>query len=122
MIDWLLNLFGLQRRVSALSFDELEMLSEPRNSQWPKVRSKHLEKQPVCMVCGGKESLQVHHIEPFHKNPEKELDENNLITLCDGKFRCHLLFGHLLYWRSHNPNVVEDAETWSNKIKNRPLD
>mgnify|MGYP003350581189 CR=1 FL=1 len=119
-IDWFLNLFGLQRKIQALSFDELQMLSEPRSSQWPKVRAKHLEKQPTCVVCGGKDYLQVHHIEPFHSNPTKELDENNLITLCDGKFRCHFLFGHLLSWRSYNPNVVEDTQLWHEKIKTRP--
>ena len=51
---------------------------------------------------------------------DKELDENNLITLCDGKSRCHLLFGHLLSWKSFNPNVVEDCKIWSEKINNRP--
>lgn len=120
LIDWFLSFLGLERRVSALSFDEIYILSIPRSSKWPKVRKQHLEKQPVCQVCGSDELLEVHHISPFHHDPDKELDLDNLITLCNGKARCHFLFGHLLSWQSHNSNVVEDAKIWSEKIKNRP--
>ena len=61
--------------------------------------------------------LQVHHIEPFHTNPDKELDENNLITLCS---TCHFVFGHLKKWQSYNPDVLVDVETFNRKIENRP--
>jgi hypothetical protein len=120
LIDWFLSFFGLQIKVSSLSFDDIYILSIPRSSKWSKVRKQHLEKQPVCQVCGGDELLEVHHISPFHNDPDKELDADNLITLCNGKFKCHFLFGHLLSWKSYNSTVVEDAKIWSEKIKNRP--
>lgn len=46
-----------------------------------------------------------------------ELDPENLITLCEGPaFNCHLFFGHLRNWSSHNPDVREDAAMWREKI------
>jgi len=69
-------------------------------------------------ACGRKEDLEVHHIIPVHKDPSKELDPNNLITLC-GK-TCHLMFGHLMDYKSWNPNVEEDSELYLSKIKMRP--
>jgi hypothetical protein len=70
------------------------------------------------MGCGTNNGLEVHHIEPFHLNPEKELDTNNLITLC--KKHCHLAIGHLMDYKSWNPDVVDDAGVYLNKVKNRP--
>lgn len=89
-----------------------------RSSSWNKVRQEHLKNQPYCQACGKKNDLQVHHIEPYHKNPDRELDPDNLITLC-GK-NCHLVFGHLLDYKSWNENVKEDCEIYLNKIQNRP--
>ena len=78
LIDWILGVLGLQRKISALSLDEVFILAIPRSSKWATVRKKHLQKQPICQVCGAEDNLQVHHIEPFHNDPDKELDENNL--------------------------------------------
>lgn len=89
-----------------------------RSSQWPKVRAEHLKKQPFCQACGSKNSLQVHHIEPVNVNPNKELDPENLITLCS-KY-CHLAIGHLMDTKSWNPNVIEDSKVYYNKVCNRP--
>ena len=94
-------------------------LGSGRSSQWPAVRKKHLEKEPNCCVCNSKEELNVHHIIPFHIDATKELDENNLITLCE-KNNCHFLFGHYLNWKSYNPTVVKDSKEWRERIKNRP--
>lgn len=92
-----------------------------RSSQWPKVRLAHLKKEPVCQACGSKLKLEVHHILPFHLFPAKELDPANLITLCEGDVvNCHILFGHLRLWESHNPAVREDTAVWLKKIQNRP--
>ncbi len=91
-------------------------LSNKRSGKWRSVRKKHLLKQPNCAVC-GKRSEVVHHIIPFHIDRSKELDANNLITLCEDH---HLLFGHLFCWSSHNSSVVEDARIWREKIANRP--
>jgi 5-methylcytosine-specific restriction endonuclease McrA len=93
-------------------------LSVARSSDWPKVRKEHLKTQPFCQACGTIKDLEVHHIEPVHLVPQKELDVNNLITLCGS--RCHLLFGHLMDYKSWNTNVVEDTNIFYNKIQKRP--
>ena len=93
-----------------------------RSHHWPKVRKEHLEKHPTCEVCGSKIQLEVHHIVPFARDPEKELDPENLITLCENSndgVICHLLFGHLGNYRFLNPDVVKDAKTWKEKFNNR---
>lgn len=75
----------------------------------------------VCAVCGKKKSwklsLQVHHIVPFSVNPDLELEPSNLITLCGDH---HLWVGHLGWFQSWNPNVVEDAQAMNDRIMNRP--
>lgn len=89
-----------------------------RSSQWPKIRKKYLEKNPNCAICGSKVKPEVHHIIPVHVDPSKELDESNLITLCD-KY-CHFIFGHLMSWHSWNTNILSDAQIFNEKINNRP--
>jgi len=91
----------------------------PRSPGWRKVQQEHLKKEPNCVICDGVEDLNVHHIEPFHIHPEKELDPNNLITLCNHN-RCHYTFGHLMSWKSWNADVRADVALWHEKIKNRP--
>jgi 5-methylcytosine-specific restriction endonuclease McrA len=93
-------------------------LGVKRSSKWPRVRAEHLNKNPRCAVCNGTKKLEVHHIEPYHLAPEKELDPNNLITLCEGKkfVTCHILFGHLGSYKKINLNVREDAEIWNKKL------
>ena len=91
-----------------------------RSDKWPKVEKAHLQKQPACLVCGSKVNLQVHHIFPFHYaialgRPDLELDDRNLITLCEvaGKDH-HLLVGHLDNFKSSNLNVLEDVKKYKN--------
>ena len=92
-----------------------------RSSKWRKVRKKHVNENPFCAVCEDVRKLEVHHIEPFHVNPDRELDPANLVTLCDRKnIGCHYVFGHLKSWKSHNRTLEEDIEIWNDKIKNRP--
>tara|TARA_Y100000385_G_scaffold154814_1_gene160518 strand:+ start:7953 stop:8282 length:330 start_codon:yes stop_codon:yes gene_type:complete len=99
-------------------FRHSDKLHIQRSSQWPKIRKKHIEKQPCCMACGSCKKPEVHHIVPVHVDPTKELDPDNLITLCD-KY-CHFMFGHLMYYKSWNENIVKDAERYLNMVKNRP--
>ena len=80
-----------------------------RSSHWPTVRNKHLEENPLCSACGSHKRLQVHHIQPFHLNPELELDPSNLITLCMDTNECHLSIGHGDSFKAFNPNVKDDA-------------
>lgn len=91
-----------------------------RSSGWSKVRKEYLKIHNRCEVCGNKKSLQVHHKKDFSTHPELELDPTNLMTLC-GKRRCHLLIGHLNYWKSINPDAVIDAKLWREKINKRRM-
>lgn len=95
--------------------------SNPRSSHWPKVRAAFLLQFPRCSVCGRREMLNVHHVEPYHIAPDLELDPANLITLCEGVVNCHLLFGHLMNWSAWNPEVRRDAARWASKIQGRSI-
>lgn len=86
-----------------------------RSSEWTNVRNKFLREHPTCAACGGKKSLNVHHIFPFEYYPERELDAaGNLITLCEdgpASMNCHFVYGHCgVSWTHWNPHVVHDAE------------
>ena len=95
---------------------------EGRSPQWNRVRKTHLFNHPSCAACGGKDSLEVHHIEPFHIYPSKELDPTNLITLCSAKGReCHIRFGHGFNWKHYCPAVVLYAEQELHRLKERIL-
>jgi 5-methylcytosine-specific restriction endonuclease McrA len=92
-----------------------------RSSRWPKIRKIHLVTNPACAVCGGVKKVEVHHIVPFHVNPDLELEATNLITLCEdtrGGLTCHLAIGHLGNYKNVNKNVVEDAVYWNERLKN----
>ena len=89
-----------------------------RSSNWRTVRAEHIKKHPKCAACGRKDGLEVHHIVPYHVDPSRELDPENLITLC-GKY-CHFVFGHLMDWKSWNENVVEDAIEYNIAKNKRP--
>lgn len=89
-----------------------------RSSKWPSVRQNHLKKEPCCKCCGSCIKPEVHHIVPVHIDPSKELDPDNLITLCD-KY-CHFIFGHLMNWKSYNMNIEKDCINFYIKIQKRP--
>ena len=91
-----------------------------RSGKWPEVRAKHLQEEPKCQWCGGTASLEVHHIKPFHLNPDDELQDSNLITLCEKSGEnCHLKHGHPVIENGQvveynfrtgiNPNVRQDC-------------
>jgi len=93
-----------------------------RSSGWNKVRKQKLKEHPYCACCGrkytilNKHRLQVHHIHDFSTYPELELVMSNLIVLCG---RCHLLIGHLGWWKSINPTVLTDSQVLYYKIQHR---
>jgi 5-methylcytosine-specific restriction enzyme A len=93
-----------------------------RSPHWEVVRATFLGDNPECACCGGRNKLNVHHKKPFHLFPELELVPDNLITLCEGgkHVNCHLVMGHLLYFKSYNPNVEQDVSLWKTKILRRP--
>lgn len=107
-------------------FKFLKSIFAPKNNQfgsrsplWKKIRKEFLKENPVCRACGTSEDLEVHHIIPYHISPEKELDMENLITLC-GK-RCHFVFGHFCDWRSWNQDVLNDCDKYNSKRIARPI-
>lgn len=83
-----------------------------RSPQWERVEKEHLEKEPCCQWCGGTWKLQVHHVTPFHLAPQFELDDFNLITLCEGGgyLNCHLVHGHNGDWKSFNDQVRDECK------------
>lgn len=95
-----------------------ELRYATRSGKWPTLRKKHLEKQPCCMACGSCKKPEVHHIVPVHLEPARELDPDNLITLCDK--HCHFVFGHFMDYKSWNENIVNDASWYLKNIKDRP--
>lgn len=89
-----------------------------RSASWKTVRDTYLKNNPYCAACGRKDNLEVHHIIPYQIDPSKELDPNNLITLC-GKY-CHFVFGHFMNWKSWNENVIQDSRNYYEAKRNRP--
>lgn len=97
---------------------------QKRSAKWPSVRKEHLRTHGTCAVCGGKQKLNVHHILPFHLDRQKELDAENLITLCEGNstINCHLRFGHWgNFARKYNPCIREDAAKWSKRFSAKSM-
>lgn len=78
-----------------------------RSAAWPLVRAGQLKRYPFCQGCHGVTRLEVHHIVPYHIHPDMELHPENLITLCEGKMKCHFRIGHLGHWKDWNPLVRE---------------
>jgi len=120
-----------------------------RSPKWEAVRLAYLKKHPHCTACTPNAhtsaNLQVHHIFPFHVcvslgRPDLELDERNLICLCQNEEgqpaeNHHLLIGHLDNFQSFNLHVVHDAKVtfhgmkaetirknaqWKRKVSTRP--
>lgn len=86
-----------------------------RSSKWPNTRKQHIQKEPRCQWCGGKLDLEVHHIEPYHINPTRELDQTNLITLCEHGFKdCHRRRGHHNNWKLSNPDIRQQCDERKN--------
>ena len=83
-----------------------------RSGRWRTVRARFLAQNPECAACGGTKGVEAHHVEPFHVRPDLELEESNLLPLCEsgpGGFSCHLTVGHLGNWKRTNPNVRQNA-------------
>lgn len=81
-----------------------------RSHFWREVREEHIKNQPECQICGKKGKVisnEVHHIKPFWKHPELELERTNLVTLCRAH---HFEWGHYFNWSRFNDRILEDAE------------
>lgn len=106
---------GFFRKLFGLEDDRT--FGAPRSGKWPTVR-KHFLEGKTCAACGSSDSIEAHHVVPFHIAPDKELDEHNLIALCDSH-GCHFAFGHLYSWKAYNQSVRADAESWLIKVRKR---
>src|SRR5690349_4051301 len=79
-----------------------------RSPLWPQVE-KRVREHAKCVTCANDQELQVHHIVPFHLchlvyRGDLELDERNLLVLCEENAKDHhLLIGHLGNFESYNP-------------------
>ena len=101
--------------------DHAPMGAAPRSPHWSHVRAAHLQREAACQVCWARKNLAVHHIQPFWRWPERELDDANLITLCEAPgHNCHFIWGHLLSWESWNSSVREDAAGYRERVNGRP--
>lgn len=89
---------------------------KPRSPKWPACRRAYLAQHPFCEVTGAR-NPNVHHVIPFSRNADLELDATNLIGL---RRDVHLLIGHLDNWQSYNVLVRTDAANLRYKIAARP--
>lgn len=97
MFDLLLNMLPFWMRPKRL------MAIRQRASQWKRVRTEHLQKEPACAACGRDTDLAVHHVIPVSFDESKQLDPANLITLCSQP--CHIVFGHFMNYQCYNKDV-----------------
>ena len=86
-----------------------------RSKGWKVLKDDFIASNDKCYICGSRSNLEVHHIKDVSNFPDLELDENNLMTLCDGSDRfeglsCHRIFGHFGCWRRTNYQLREVAE------------
>jgi len=100
----------IKRAINYIKYKTRSLGLPKRSSKWRKLEKDFLEKNSFCAVCGSKQTLNVHHIKPFHLYPELELDVNNLITLCMGKKECHLLIGHGADFKAYCNRVKKYAQ------------
>jgi hypothetical protein len=63
--------------------------------------------------------LKANTVLPYHVDPNRELLEDNLMTLCEGPGNCHYVWGHLLNWKAYNPTVVDDTKAFLEKVNKR---
>jgi len=89
--------------------NRIKFAIQGRSPRWAKVRAEYIKMNPNCFACSSSEKLEVHHIKPFHSNPELELSQDNLVTLCR---YCHLVLGHLKDYDLENPNVIDWCNTF----------
>jgi hypothetical protein len=92
--------------------NKIKFALEGRSPKWEKVRKEFLKTKPRCEACSSHNHLEVHHIKPFHRFPELELEPKNLMTLCRS---CHLVLGHLRDFDIYNRNVRLDVDSFMMK-------
>lgn len=56
-----------------------------------------------CLICGGDNKLEVHHLYAFNLRPDLAFDKNNIVVLCN---KCHKNF-HSEYGLRTTPEMFE---------------
>lgn len=101
-----------------------------RSNKWPALARRITKLVNACACCGKSygpktAGLNVHHLYAFHDcvlagRPDLELDERNLIVLCQNESgvpteQCHITAGHLADFQSFNPTLKADLKKWKGK-------
>jgi hypothetical protein len=102
-------------------------LARGRSGKWPRVERLVFERDGHrCRACGRSDCKLIgHHVCPYHVDRKKELDPNNVITMCQpAGGGDHLGLGHTTRdgkrgWKYWNPDVVADAAAKLAKIDPR---
>lgn len=81
-------------------------LSIYSSKEWKKLARDLYKRDKVCRLCGEREKLQIHHIEPLSQSPLLILDIGNVILLCQ---KCHWkLQGKERRWRNKLLKLVRE--------------
>ena len=89
-----------------------------RSPQWRAVRDRYAAAHPLCAFCGSP-AVDVHHVNPVHLFPARELDPDNLISLCRVH---HFIYGHGGDWKGFNPDIHIDMEIWRSFKSVKPME
>jgi hypothetical protein len=111
MLAFLINLLPVSWRPRRI----LEL--RQRASQWRALRDEHLQKEPACVACGRSANLEVHHVIPVSFDETKQLEPNNLITLCASP--CHIVFGHCMNYHCYNKDARKMAAEYRKAMNKR---
>lgn len=95
-----------------------------QSKQWKQTRNYIINRDNyICQVCGEviTDRKIIDHIIPLRCNVDKQLDENNLWTLC---YRCHKLKTNLEEQIINSPNGINkikhiSKDNWIKYIKER---
>lgn len=99
ILDWVGDV------VSSCKVLTVKKTRKRRDPKWKPLRDNFI-KGKKCAACGCVDNLQAHHKKPFHLFPELELDEKNLVVLCENPAKnCHFVFGHLMNWSTYNHDI-----------------
>ena len=96
-----------------------------RGSKWRALRQEVIAQTPYCEICGSTKNLEVHHFYDVSHFPHLELQDQNLIVLCDGSehykgLSCHRIFGHLGDWKKTNYNLRSQLPTLRDLLFKKP--
>jgi 5-methylcytosine-specific restriction endonuclease McrA len=99
--------------INSIYYKILNYIGKGRSGAWKRIRAYFLTKEPECQWCLKTYDLDVHHIVPYHINPELELKLTNLITLCRN---CHFEHGHMRNWSKYDIEIRKKCNKNQEKI------